>query len=96
MTTPLAILLVIAALLLIWIAWPLFRPAKNKGDLLDALQSERIDSLKRALADLKSQFEAGSIAEDDYERMERNTMLQLAKLYEQAGINPDAEEEPRA
>jgi rRNA maturation endonuclease Nob1 len=97
MTTALALLLVITAINLVWVSWPLFRPAKNKGDLLDALQAERIASLKRSLVDLKTQFEAGSIAEDDFARMERNTMLELAKIYEAAGINPDAdaeEEEP--
>lgn len=91
MTTALAVLLVITALNLVWVSWPLFKPATNKGDLFDALQTERIDSLKRSLTDLKDQFEAGSIAHDDYQRMERNTMLELAKLYEKAGIDPSAE-----
>lgn len=89
MTTPLAILLVITAILLVWVAWPLFRKPTHKGETNVALQAERIASLKRALTNLKEQYQAGAIADDDYQRMERNTMLELAKVYEAAGLDPN-------
>lgn len=74
-------------MLIAWIATPLvFSAGADNGDqLLD----ERLQGLKKALRELRENIEKGDVGKKDAANIERRLILEIAKIYQAMGIEPD-------
>lgn len=75
--------------MLLWVIWPLIsRQRALSVNALDEMSRQRTEILLQSLRDLGKEREQGDVNEADYENMERRVMLELARIYEDRGIDP--------
>jgi len=80
--------ILVAASLLLWVVAPLLRDGSDKRGGMDDLALERERALLSSLHDLYRERETGKVSEGDFPSIERRMLLELAKLYAAAKVDP--------
>lgn len=85
----LAATLAVSLTMLAWVGYPLIAKTQRTRLASDRQMSEqRVRALLASLEKLRENRDAGKIAGDDFENIERGLLLQLAKLYRELDIAP--------
>ncbi len=76
-------------LIMFWVAEPLLRSRTSGASAADQVLQERVDALLESLRKMHDPRENDRLLDKDFENIERRLMLELAKIYERQGVDPN-------